>query len=66
MRMTLLAAATLIGFAAATSAGSAAPVYGTVIGATGTHVDLAGWSDSGYVHAGRGYCFYHPHRGRCR
>ena len=66
MRMILLAAVALIGFAAATSAASAAPIYGTMIGTNGTHFNLVGWSDAGYVHAGRGYCFYHLHRGRCR
>ncbi len=66
MRITLLAVATLVGFAATTSAGFAAPVYGTVMGPTSAKLDLVHWSDKGYSTPGRGYCFYHPHRGRCR
>jgi hypothetical protein len=65
MRMTVLVAS-LVGFIAATLPGSAAPVYGTLIGTNSTHIDFVHWSDAGYTRPGRGYCFYHPHHGRCR
>jgi hypothetical protein len=66
MRMLFVVVATLISFATAASVGSAAPIYGTMIGTPGTHFDLVHWSDPGYFRPGRGYCFYHPHRGRCQ
>jgi hypothetical protein len=67
MRMTLVVIATLVGFAVTTSAGFAAPTYGTTMGGpTNAKLDLVHWSDKGYNRPGHGYCFYHPHRDRCR
>jgi hypothetical protein len=68
MRMTLLAAAAVIGFGiAATSATSAAPVYGASASTAAAHVDMKqdvwwrgrGW---GWGWRGRGWCYYHPYR----
>jgi len=64
MRMTLLAAAAVIGIGiAAPSVVSAAPVYGTSAGTAAAHVDMkqdVWWRGWGW--RGRRWCYFHPYR----
>jgi hypothetical protein len=67
MRMTLLAAAAVIGFGlAATSGSMAAPAYGTAIKDSAATIDLTQdvwWRHwGGWHHWGHHWCYWHPRR----
>jgi hypothetical protein len=66
MRMTLLAAAAVLGFGLATTAATfAAPVYGSSASTAAAKVDLkqdVWWRGRWAGGPRRGWCFYHPYR----